>query len=100
MKVFHLSPPSYLLKVTKFSVKVSQFEFSIMTEQNILIYKLFLSLNISDFSLFLFKNRNPSHPLKNGGPIKQPPPPRSLFENLIRGLTPLAERGDAYHVPA
>ena len=44
--------PSYLLKVTKFLVKISQFEFLVMTEKNIFVYKLFLSLNISDFSLF------------------------------------------------
>ena len=42
---------SYLLKVTKFLVKISQFEFLVMTEKNIFAYKLFLSLNISDFSL-------------------------------------------------
>ena len=35
---------SYLLKVTKFLVKISQFK--------IFVYKLFLSLNISDFILF------------------------------------------------
>ena len=44
--------PSYLLKVTKFLVKISQFEFLVMTEKNIFVYKLFLSLNVSDFSLF------------------------------------------------
>ena len=30
-----------------------------MTEKHIFVYKLFLSLNISDFSLFLGKNGNP-----------------------------------------
>ena len=35
--------PSYLLKVTKFVVKISQFEFLVMTEKNIFVYKLFLS---------------------------------------------------------
>ena len=44
--------PSYILKVTKFLVKISQFEFSVMTEKNIFVYKLFLSLNISDFNIF------------------------------------------------
>ena len=44
--------PSYLLKVTKFLGKISQFEFLVMTEKNIFAYKLFLSLNISDFILF------------------------------------------------
>ena len=51
--------PSYLLKVTKFLVEISQFEFLVMTEKNIFAYKLFLSLNISDFNLFLCENCNP-----------------------------------------
>ena len=45
---------SYLLKVTKFLVKISQFEFLVMTEKNIFAYKLFLSSNISDFNYFFF----------------------------------------------
>ena len=36
----------------KLLVKISHFEFLVMTEQNIFGYKLFLSLNILDFSLF------------------------------------------------
>ena len=44
--------PSYLLKTTKFSGKISQFELLVMTEKNIFAYKLFFSLNISDFNLF------------------------------------------------
>ena len=43
--------PSYLLKVTKFIVKISQSEFLVMIEKNIFVYKLFLSLDISDFTL-------------------------------------------------
>ena len=35
-----------------FLVKISQFEFLVMTEKNIFAYKLFLSLNISNFNLF------------------------------------------------
>ena len=42
----------YILKVTNFSVKISLFEFLVMTEQNNVVYKLFLSINIPDFSLF------------------------------------------------
>ena len=38
-KVFHHSP--HLLKVAKFLVKISQFEFLVMTEQSILVYVLF-----------------------------------------------------------
>ena len=45
--------PSYLLKVTKFLVKICQFEFLTMTEKIIFVYKLFLSLNISAFFFFL-----------------------------------------------
>ena len=51
--------PSYLLKVIKFLGKISQFDFLVMTEKNIFAYKLFLSLNISDFNLFLRENCNP-----------------------------------------
>ena len=39
-------------KVTKFLIKISQFEFLVMAEKKFVIYQLFLSLNISDFSLF------------------------------------------------
>ena len=42
----------YLLKLTKFVGKISQFEFLVMTEKNVFAYKLLLSLNISDFNLF------------------------------------------------
>ena len=40
------------LKITKFLVIISQFKFLNVTEKNIFAYELFLSLNISDFSLF------------------------------------------------
>ena len=39
------------LKVTKFLVK--------LTQENIVVYKLFLSLNISDFSLFFVQKLHP-----------------------------------------
>ena len=52
LKSFILNP-SYLFKKTKFLVKISQFEFLVMTKKNISVYKLFLPLNISDFSLFV-----------------------------------------------
>ena len=67
-----------------------------MTEKNIFAYKLFLSLNISDFNLFLCENCNPfpwkksptpsfpATPSKSWGPVKPP-----LFENLVWGSTPL-----------
>ena len=63
--------PSYLLKVNKFLGKISQFKFLVMTEKNIFAYKVFLSLNISDFNLFLCENCNPpekSHPLFPSNP--------------------------------
>ena len=36
---------------TKFLVKIFQFEFLVMIEKNVFAYKLFLPLNISNFSL-------------------------------------------------
>ena len=63
-----------------------------MTEKNIFAYKLFLSLNISDFNLFLFENCNPrlikgtpsfqATPSKSSGPVKHP-----LHENMVGGST-------------
>ena len=44
--------PSYLLKVTRFLVKISQIEFLVITEKNNIVYTLFFPLNISDFSFF------------------------------------------------
>ena len=70
-------------KVTKFLGTISQFEFLVITEKNIFAYKLFLSLNISDFNSFLCENCTPpekSHPppsnlpSKSCGPVKPPPP--------------------------
>ena len=53
--------PSYLLQVTKFLVKIPNFEFLVMTEKNISTYTLFL-LNISDFSLFFMYKLQPLTP--------------------------------------
>ena len=77
--------PSYLLKVTKFLGKISQLEFLVMTEKkNIFAYKVFLSLNISYFSLFfigklqLFLEK--SHPpLSQKTPSKSCGPVKTLF---------------------
>ena len=52
--------PSHLLKLTKFFVKIYQFKFLLMAEKNIFVYKLFLSLNISDFGLFFKQKLQPS----------------------------------------
>ena len=46
--------PSYLLKVTRSLVKISQFELLVLTEKNIFVYKLFLSLSISFRFQFIF----------------------------------------------
>ena len=73
--------PSLLLKVTKFLDKISQFEFLVTAEKNIFVYKLFLSLNISDFS-FLCKNCNPP---KKVTPLRSCQGPPSPFENLVGG---------------
>ena len=61
-----------------------------MTEKN--FYKLFLSLDKSDFSFFLCKNCNPpekGHPLfPNNPPLKlEVLSTNPLFENLVVGLT-------------
>ena len=73
-----------------------------MTEKNIFVYKLFLSLNNSNFSLFFFlflvklqsplKKVTPSFPATPSQKLRscQVPPP--LFENLVGGSTPPAER--------
>ena len=68
---------SYLLKVTKFLVKLSQFEF-LEKIQRILVYRLFLSLNIPDFSLFFVEILQP--PMKKVTPIFPSNP--ALYSNL------------------
>ena len=73
IKVFQSFTSSYLLRVTKFLVKISQFEFLVMTKQRILVYKLFLSLNTPDFSLLFVEKLQPS-PLKKVIPFSQQPP--------------------------
>ena len=51
-KIFYSWPHPTFLKVTKFSVKISQFRYLVMREKNVFVYRFFLSLNISEFSLF------------------------------------------------
>ena len=67
--------PSCLLRVTKFLAKISQFEFLVMTEKNIFVYKLFLPLNISDFFFFFCKIANP---LKKVTPLFFSNPPLKI----------------------
>ena len=85
--------PSYLLEVTKFLVKISQFEFLVMTEKNNSVYKLFFVIKY--FRLyFLCKNCNPpekSHPLFPSNPTLKvevfSSPPLLFLENLVGGST-------------
>ena len=46
-----------------------------MTEQRILVYKLFLSLHIPDFRLIFIQNLHP--PEISAPPVSQPPPLRT-----------------------
>ena len=47
---FFILNSSNVLKVIQFLVEIYQFEFLVMTEKNIFVYKLFWLLNISEFS--------------------------------------------------
>ena len=88
---------SYLLKVTKLLLEISQFEFLAMTEKIFFAYKLFLSLSISDLNLFFMWKLQPS-PLKkvtllfpSNTPLKVEVLPSPLFGNLGGGSTPSAQ---------
>ena len=76
-----------------------------MTEKKIFAYKLFLSLNSSDFNIFVCENCNPP-PENSHHSLSQQPSLKvyvlsspSHFENLVGGSTPaypppsLVERG-------
>ena len=79
----------YFLKVTKFLGKIFQFEFLVMTEKNIFAYKLFVSINISDFTLyFMWQMQPPPHPHppeKSHPPLSQQPPSKSWGPVLLKG---------------
>ena len=68
MLKFFILNTIYLLKVTKFLGKISQFGFLVITKKNIYAYKLFLS-NISDFIMWQL---HPS-PWKKLPPLSQQP---------------------------
>ena len=83
---------------------MSQFEFLVMTEKNVFAYKLFLSLNISDFNLFFtWKLHTPlpsppsekSHPsLPQQLPLKVEVLSNPTFLNIWLEVQPSpAERG-------
>ena len=112
IKFFSSLTSFYLLKLTKFLVKIFQFEFLVMIKKNIFVYKPFLLLNISDLSLFFFKKKLqplppwkrllpsfPATPLFSSNPLSklrscQTPPP--LFENLVGGSTFPSRMGWGY----
>ena len=95
--------PHYLLKVTKILVDISQFNFLVVTEKNVFAYKLFLSLNISDFNLFFMWKSQPP-PLKNVTSLFPSNTPlknevlsiHPLFENLVGGSIPLPQAERAF----
>ena len=80
-KSFSSITPSYIVKVTKLLVKISQFEFIDMTDKNIFAFKLFLSLSISDFNLF-FMWKLHLLPLKKSPRLKAEVLSRHLFLNI------------------
>ena len=51
----------------KYLVKLSPFKFLVKTDKNIFVYKLFSSLNISDFSLFFMQKLDPQQKEGVGG---------------------------------
>ena len=55
------------LKVTKFLVKFSKFKFLVNTDKKIFLYQLFLSLNISNFSLVFMQKLDPQQKVGQGG---------------------------------
>ena len=76
-----------------------------MADKNIFAYKLFLSLNISDFNFFYVKvatHPEKSHPLFPGNPplkievLSSPPPPFSKIWLEAQPPSP-AERGGCAH---
>ena len=60
--IFSSSIPSHLLKVTKFFVKLSRFEFLVMTEKTLFAYKLFFVIKYFRFKLIFYVTLQP--PLK------------------------------------
>ena len=52
--------PSYLLKVTKFLVKICQFKFLVVEDKYYFVYKFFYHLKLQILVYFLYKNCNPS----------------------------------------
>ena len=73
-----------------------------MTEKNIFAYKLYLSLNISNFNSFFMRKLQP--PEKIHHPLSQQPPSKSwslvkphLFENLVGGDYDSPQSSTSFH---
>ena len=99
IKIFYALPPSHLLKVTKFLVKIPNLNSILLTTgKNIFVYKFFVSLNILVY--FLCKNCNPPEndlplfpskpPSKNGDSAKPP------FLKICFEVQPLPWRQGVY----
>ena len=58
-QIFQWTPVILKLKATKFLVKLSPFKSLVNTDKSIFIDKIFLSSNISDFSLFFMQKLQP-----------------------------------------
>ena len=99
MLKFFILNTIFFLKVTEFLVKISQFKHLVITERNIFAYKLFLSLNISDF-IFYVKIANPPCPLKKvtlllpSNPLLKVEvlPSPAIFEILVGGSPPPSQQ--------
>ena len=76
-------------------VKVSQFKLLVVAEKKNFVYKLFLTLDITDLSFFYVKNTTP---LKKVTPFFSQPPlkieilPIPLLENLVEGSAVLPRK--------
>ena len=88
--------PCQFLKVTKFLVKTSQFEFLVMAQKNIFVYLLFSSLNLSKIQFIFYVQIATSCPSQRSSPSFPTTPlflievlSSPLFENLVGGSTPL-----------
>ena len=73
-----------------------------MTEKNVLVYKLFLSLNISDFIFFFFVKLQPppekSYPLFSSSPLSKLKSSQAPFvENLIGSSTHPSKKAEGAH---
>ena len=74
---FFIINPILLLKLTKFLVKISQFKVLFMIEKNNFVYWHFLSLSISDFSLYFSIKLQPHPPQKGHPPFSCQPPSKN-----------------------